>query len=87
MTPDRVFPPRTKTVSHEQQLEPHIALTPMQHKCLELAAKGFTAAAAGAVMGRSVKTVETHFANCRYKLDATNTTEACCIAIRKGLIA
>lgn len=67
--------------------EPPINLTTRKLEVLTYAAKGFGGAESGRLLGISKKTVEIHLADARYALEASNTTEACCIAIRKGIIA
>ncbi len=86
MTANTEALPRTRPVTREQKPEPVITLTPMQRKCLEMASKGFTSKQTGELLDKGASTVEWHLGNCRIALDASTTTEACCIAIRKGLI-
>lgn len=77
---------RTNPVTRELKPEPAVKLTSMGHECLKLASKGFTASQTGEYLGISKKTVEYHLGLCRVALDASATIEACCIAVRKGLI-
>ncbi len=41
----------------------------------------------GVMLERSKWTVKAHLAACRYKLAASTTVEACCEAVRRGLIS
>ena len=78
--------PRTHPVTRELNPEAAVKLTRMGRSCLELYSKGFSAKQTGVYLGVQTKTVEYHLKNCRVLLDASNTVEACCIAVRKGLI-
>ena len=86
MTANQDESQRTIPVRRELKPEPPASLTQRQHACLVYASKGFTLKQSATLQGIAWKTVEIHLANARYKLDATNTIEACCIAMRKGLI-
>jgi DNA-binding NarL/FixJ family response regulator len=61
-------------------------LGPMELLLLKCMSRGMTRQMAADATFVSVQTVMTHLKGARYRLGAKNTTQACCEAIRRGLI-
>lgn len=61
-------------------------LSPRETECLRLTAQGHTSEDVALAMSISERVVRAHLQNCRYKLNALNTTHAVARAVRLGLI-
>lgn len=61
-------------------------LTVAEVEMLRYASRGLTERQVAAARGVSFETVHGHAKTVRYKLRAKNMTQACCEAIRRGLI-
>lgn len=61
-------------------------LTGRERQVVDACSRGLTEPMVADVLGVSRWTVHHHMKNARFKLRAKNTTHACCIAIRAGLI-
>jgi len=62
------------------------AVTPRELDVLRCFSRGLNTQMVAETLGITFDTVNTHTKNVRPKLRAKNTTEACCEAIRRGLI-
>ena len=63
------------------------SLTPTQLDVLTKLASGWLLKEVAYSRGINIRTAKQHLAACRYKLNARTTVDACCIAIRRGLIS
>jgi DNA-binding CsgD family transcriptional regulator len=68
-------------------LEAAGTLTRSEKECLRYMSVGLTREQTATALYLSVETVKSHLLTARYKLRAKNTTHACCLALRQGLIA
>lgn len=62
------------------------ALSPSELRTLEAISRGLTVEMAGQLLCLSADTIKTQLKGARYRLRAKNTLQACCEAIRLGLI-
>lgn len=67
-------------------LNTSMEISARQKEILQLYSDGFQQKEIGIKLGISIQTVMSHLDRVRDYLDAKNTTHACCIALRKGLI-
>lgn len=61
-------------------------LGPAELEVLIWASRGLQQHQIAEVLGKKLQTVKTQLVSARWKLGAENTTQACCEAIRRGLI-
>jgi len=62
------------------------SLTPAERRTLEAASRGLTNQMIADLYAISNETVKMQLKSARFRIQAKNTTHACCEAIRKGLI-
>lgn len=66
--------------------EPEADLSPAETRVVEALSHGLGQKGAAEVLGLSVFTINAHMKHISSKLRAKNTTQACCEALRRGLI-
>ena len=62
-------------------------LSPREREVLMWIARGKTYADVAAIFGLSFGTIKTYLDNARHKLNATNATQACVLAVIYGIIS
>jgi DNA-binding NarL/FixJ family response regulator len=84
--PDRRHDALVRCLVDVHSYEPPDLLTPTQVRVLGALSHGLGYRGAADLLGVTVESVKTSSTLARRKLKARNTTHACCVAIREGLI-
>lgn len=78
---------RAHLAGHERPLPtPVRKLSPRELQTLQAIAEGASMAEAGEQVGVGIETIKTQLSVVRRKLSAVNTTHACVVAMRLGLL-